>query len=152
MIAAPGTEHPAPGAEHPAPGTEHPAPSTQHPFVPRRRLENGHWMTIFCWAARRRLALPEPDRNLPRRERAYVAPTTDLERVLADIWAEVLNIVQVGKRDNFFAELGGHSLLGTQLIARVQSALRISVPLRRLFESPTVETFAAALRQDPVLP
>ena len=52
----------APSTEHPAPSTEHPAPSTQHPpFVPRRRLENGHWMTIFCWAARRRLQLPEPE-------------------------------------------------------------------------------------------
>jgi hypothetical protein len=96
-----------------------------------------------------RLALPEPDQGLPRREHTYVAPATDLERVLADIWADVLNVPQVGTRDNFFAELGGHSLLGTQLIAHVQSALRVAVPLRRLFESPTVETFALALLQDP---
>jgi len=96
-----------------------------------------------------RLGLPEPDQSLARLERAYVAPTSDLERVLVDLWADVLNLPEVGTHDNFFAQLGGNSLLGTQLIARVQSALRINVPLRRLFESPTVATFAAALLHEP---
>ncbi|MGH2413489.1 MAG: phosphopantetheine-binding protein, partial [Microcystaceae cyanobacterium] len=53
------------------------------------------------------------------------------------IWAEILKLDQVGIHDNFF-ELGGHSLLATQVISRVREALSVEVPLRSLFESPTL--------------
>jgi amino acid adenylation domain-containing protein len=72
----------------------------------------------------------------------YVAPRTTLEETLAGIWAEVFQVEQIGINDNFFTELGGHSLLGTQLLSRVRSTLKVEVPLRSLFEAPTVSSFA----------
>ncbi|OCR26281.1 peptide synthase [Pseudomonas syringae] len=72
---------------------------------------------------------------------AYVAPGNDLEQTLADIWARVLNVEQVGIHDNFF-ELGGHSLLATQIASRVQNALQRTVPLRAMFECSTVSELA----------
>jgi acyl carrier protein len=64
--------------------------------------------------------------------------------VLADIWGEVLGLKQIGVHDNFF-ELGGHSLLATQVISRVRQAFEVDLPLRSLFESPTVEGMASSL-------
>ncbi|MBH3406166.1 non-ribosomal peptide synthetase [Pseudomonas glycinae] len=72
----------------------------------------------------------------------YLAPRSDLEQTLADIWAEVLKVEKVGVRDNFF-ELGGHSLLATQIASRVQKTLQRDVPLRAMFECSTVEELAA---------
>ncbi|VEP15782.1 conserved hypothetical protein [Hyella patelloides LEGE 07179] len=65
-------------------------------------------------------------------------PQTEVERKIANIWQEVLNIPQVSIQDNFF-ELGGHSLLATQVISRIREAFTIELPLSRLFASPTVE-------------
>ena len=89
-----------------------------------------------------RAALPEPGRP-PRSER-YVAPRNELERTLADIWAELLRVERVGVDESFF-ELGGHSLLATQVISRVSESLQVEVPLRTLFESPTVGGLAEAI-------
>ena len=75
-----------------------------------------------------------------------VAPATAIERVVAQIWREVLTVERVGATDNFF-ELGGHSLLATQVVWRVFETFRVEVPLRRLFEAPTVAEFASALVQ-----
>ena len=71
----------------------------------------------------------------------YLAPRNELEQTLADIWAEVLKVDQVGVRDNFF-ELGGHSLLATQIASRVQKTLQRDVPLRAMFECSTVQELA----------
>ena len=71
----------------------------------------------------------------------YVAPSTDVEKALAGIWTEVLGIDQVGINDNFF-QLGGHSLRATQILTRVRAALNVEVPLRSLFETPTVAALA----------
>ena len=71
----------------------------------------------------------------------FQAPRNELEQTLADIWAEVLKVEQVGVRDNFF-ELGGHSLLATQIASRVQKTLQRDVPLRAMFECSTVEELA----------
>jgi amino acid adenylation domain-containing protein/non-ribosomal peptide synthase protein (TIGR01720 family) len=87
-----------------------------------------------------RRALPTPDGNR-QLETAFVAPTTPTELSLAQIWTDVLGITQIGIRDNFF-DLGGHSLLATQLISRVRTAFRLEVPLRSLFEAPTIAEFA----------
>ncbi len=84
-----------------------------------------------------RLALPVPDQSRPELEQTFVAPHTPVEEVVAGIWSEVLGVEQVGVHDNFF-ELGGHSLLATQVISRMQEAFQLEIPLRCMFESPTV--------------
>ncbi|WP_296268632.1 non-ribosomal peptide synthase/polyketide synthase [Pseudomonas sp. UBA6562] len=75
----------------------------------------------------------------------YLAPRDELEQTLADVWADVLGVEQVGVRDNFF-ELGGHSLLATQIASRVQKQLQLDVPLRAMFECSTVEALAEYVR------
>ncbi|MEG4058033.1 MULTISPECIES: amino acid adenylation domain-containing protein [unclassified Microcoleus] len=84
-----------------------------------------------------RLALPAPEPIKLEWAGSYVAPQTSIEEVLVKIWAEVLGIKRVGIRDNFF-ELGGHSLLATQLVSRVRDAFGVELPLRRVFEAPTI--------------
>jgi amino acid adenylation domain-containing protein/non-ribosomal peptide synthase protein (TIGR01720 family) len=74
-------------------------------------------------------------------ERAYQAPRTPVEETLARLWAELLRLDRISVNDNFF-ELGGHSLLATRFIARVREELGVAVPLRGIFEAPTIETFA----------
>ncbi|MBL8986310.1 MAG: amino acid adenylation domain-containing protein [Gemmatimonadetes bacterium] len=75
---------------------------------------------------------------------AFVPPATDLERQLADIWREVLEVDRVSAAASFF-ELGGHSLLATRVSARIRERLRIAVPLRALFEHPTIQSLATHL-------
>ncbi|MEG4088332.1 amino acid adenylation domain-containing protein [Microcoleus sp. Pol12B4] len=84
-----------------------------------------------------RLALPAPQPIKLEWAGGYVAPHTSIEEVLVKIWAEVLGIKRVGIRDNFF-ELGGHSLLATQLVSRVRDAFAVELPLRLVFEAPTI--------------
>jgi acyl carrier protein len=93
-----------------------------------------------------RRALPPPDQNRPDLAKAYAAPGTTTEEVLAEIWREVLGLDRIGIHDNFF-ELGGHSLLVTQVLARVREAFHVELPLRRLFEAPTVAELAAAVEE-----
>jgi acyl carrier protein len=66
-----------------------------------------------------------------------VAPSTPVEQALATIWAEVLKLEKVGIHDNFF-DLGGHSLLAIQVVSRVREAFHVELPLRAMFETPTV--------------
>ncbi|HVH12456.1 MAG TPA: condensation domain-containing protein, partial [Longimicrobium sp.] len=86
-----------------------------------------------------RRALPVPD-YAPADDR-YVAPRTVAEEVMAAIWAEVLRMERVGVEESFF-ELGGHSLLATRLISRVREAFAVELPLRVLFEAPTIAALA----------
>jgi amino acid adenylation domain-containing protein len=88
-----------------------------------------------------RRGLPAPDYSRLDLETHYVAPGTPIEEQLASIWAEVLGIDEIGIHDNFFA-LGGHSLLATRVIARISSALQVDLPLRKLFEAPTIDELA----------
>ncbi|QAT84065.1 tyrocidine synthase [Corallococcus coralloides] len=92
-----------------------------------------------------RKSLPAPDASALRASHAYEAPATPLEEKLAALWSEVLRVPTVGRTDNFF-ELGGHSLLATQLVARVRAALDVELPLRALFEAPTIEALAERLQ------
>ncbi|MCP4415555.1 MAG: amino acid adenylation domain-containing protein, partial [Chloroflexi bacterium] len=78
----------------------------------------------------------------------YVSPRNDVETVIANLWAETLNVPRVGINDNFF-EMGGRSLLGTQLVTRMRQTLRIELPLRAFFNSPTVATIADVVFQPP---
>uniref|UniRef100_UPI003F6F83B3 amino acid adenylation domain-containing protein n=1 Tax=Gloeocapsopsis crepidinum TaxID=693223 RepID=UPI003F6F83B3 len=85
-----------------------------------------------------RQALPAPERQLE--SATIVAPRTPVEEVLTGIWAEILG-VKLGIYDNFFT-LGGHSLLATQVISRLRKVFEIDLPLRQLFETPTVAEIA----------
>ena len=88
-----------------------------------------------------RQALPEPEQA---QAKIYIAPRTATEEKIAEIWAEVLrrDKSQISVDDNFF-DLGGHSLLATQVISRVRRILNLELPLRTLFESPSVARLAA---------
>jgi acyl-coenzyme A synthetase/AMP-(fatty) acid ligase/acyl carrier protein len=94
-----------------------------------------------------RRALPAPDHSRPELGRRYVAPRTALEEVLAECWSEVLNLEPIGIYDNFF-ELGGHSLLATQLVTRLREDFQIDLPLRSLFEAPTVAALAERMEAE----
>ncbi|HLF66948.1 MAG TPA: phosphopantetheine-binding protein, partial [Gammaproteobacteria bacterium] len=85
-----------------------------------------------------------PNQERPRLETICVAPRNVIEEILTNIWTEILGIESVGVYDNFF-ELGGHSLLATQIISRINTLFEIDVPLRTLFEAPTVAELTNAL-------
>ncbi len=91
-----------------------------------------------------RKALPEPDISVG--QNAYLAPRSETEKRLCDIWQEVLGVEQVGITDNFF-QLGGHSLLATRLVARINQAFGVAFSVKLLFSSQTVETAARTILQ-----
>jgi FkbM family methyltransferase len=91
-----------------------------------------------------RKALPAADYIRPEGEQDFVAPRTPAEELLADIWAQVLNVDRVGVHDNFF-DRGGHSLLATQLVSRVRETFRVELPLRALFAAPSVAGLAQSI-------
>jgi natural product biosynthesis luciferase-like monooxygenase protein/amino acid adenylation domain-containing protein len=91
-----------------------------------------------------RAALPATDLSLLELGNEFVAPRTAVEARIAAIWMEVLGVDRVGIEDNFFA-LGGHSLMGMRVMARVRQAFDVDIPLRRLFEAPTIARLAEAV-------
>jgi aryl carrier-like protein len=96
-----------------------------------------------------RQALPSPDQSRPELGRAYVAPRTEAERILAHIWSAVLGVEQVGVHDNFF-ELGGDSILGIQIIGRANQA-NIRLTPRQLFQYPTIADLQAVVGLAPIV-
>ena len=90
-----------------------------------------------------RKALPVPD-VVSSVLTEYVAPETQTQKVLAEIWAEVLGIEQIGIHDNFF-DLGGHSLMATQVMSRVRNTFYLELSLSKLFEKPTIVQLSTAL-------
>ncbi len=98
-----------------------------------------------------RRALPAPDQDRRELANVYQTPRTPTEETLAAIWREVLKLDKVGIHDNFF-DLGGHSLLATQVVSRIRSALTVELPLRTLFESPTVAEMAIILTENETKP
>jgi amino acid adenylation domain-containing protein len=89
-----------------------------------------------------RKALPAPELSVTVSE--YVAPRTEAEKALAELWCTVLSRDRVGVHDNFFA-LGGHSLLAMRLVAAIRSSMSVKVPVRDIFERPTIAELAASL-------
>ncbi|MGG1267861.1 thioesterase domain-containing protein, partial [Brevibacillus laterosporus] len=87
-----------------------------------------------------RNVLPIPEGNICLGVE-YIAPQTPTEVQLVDIWQEVLGVTKIGKKDNFF-ELGGHSLHVLELIRKIYTDIRVEIPIRVVFEMPTVEAMA----------
>ena len=93
-----------------------------------------------------RRALPVPDESALKERAERVSPRALGEEMLAGIWSEVLKVRQLGVHDNFFA-LGGDSLLATQLISRVRRVFQVDLPVRALFEAPTVSALSAKVQR-----
>ncbi|OKH37810.1 non-ribosomal peptide synthetase [[Phormidium ambiguum] IAM M-71] len=86
-------------------------------------------------------ALPPPNLTVSKEIIPSIAPTTSIEATLVEIWTQILGRKQVSIHDNFF-ELGGHSLLATQLISRIRDRFQVELPLRSIFETPTIAELA----------
>jgi hypothetical protein len=91
-----------------------------------------------------RKALPAPDQGRSRSEESFAAPHTPVEEIVAGIWGQLLNVQRIGIHDDFF-ELGGDSILSIRTTALVRSTFHIEVPVRALFEAPTVAQYSQAL-------
>ncbi|MBW4635809.1 MAG: amino acid adenylation domain-containing protein [Iphinoe sp. HA4291-MV1] len=92
-----------------------------------------------------RKALPAPDRELSSEDN-FVLPRTPTEEAIAHIFTSVLGLQQISIHDNFF-EIGGHSLLATQVISRLRETFKVELPLRRLFELPTVAQLSQTISE-----
>jgi amino acid adenylation domain-containing protein len=93
-----------------------------------------------------RRALPDPCLDRDDLEQEYQAPRTEVEYTLASIFSEILGVAKIGVNDNFF-ELGGHSLLAIQALTRIVENFKVEIPLKRLFEAPTVGGLADAVSE-----
>ena len=93
-----------------------------------------------------RNALPAPDLTGFELEQYFIAPQTSIEKVLGQIWTEILGLEQIGIHTNFFA-LGGHSLLATQVTSRLRGEFQVELPLRTLFEQPTIAALALVITE-----
>ena len=93
-----------------------------------------------------RQALPDPDTTADAVGKVYLPPANPTEEQVAEIWRDVLQSGPVSVTDNFF-ELGGHSLLAAQVISRIRTNLLVDLPLRVLFEAPTVRGLSEAVAQ-----
>ncbi|MBD2357843.1 amino acid adenylation domain-containing protein [Tolypothrix sp. FACHB-123] len=91
-----------------------------------------------------RRSLPQPKKDRPMLTNPYVAPSTSLEKQLAEIWSQILAIEQVGIDDNFF-DLGGHSLLTAQLLHQVEEVIPVKLPLYYLLREPTIAGLIKAI-------
>jgi amino acid adenylation domain-containing protein len=89
-----------------------------------------------------RRALPDP--VAVSASSVYEAPRTPIEQMLAEIWGAVLKLDRVGVEDNLFA-IGGHSLIATRIVARIREAFQIDLPLRALYDAPTIARLAVAV-------
>jgi amino acid adenylation domain-containing protein len=97
-----------------------------------------------------RKALPAPESGRADMEESFVSPRTPIEEMLAGIWCDVLGLKKVGIHDNFF-ELGGHSLLATQVMSRLRNVFHVEIPLRSLFENPTIAGLTLRIAQSQAL-
>jgi len=91
-----------------------------------------------------RKALPTPEQSLVPQGGDFVPPQSPTEEVLAHIWSQVLGLEALSRHSHFF-ELGGHSLMATRVISQVRQTFGVEVPLRRLFECPTIAELATAI-------
>jgi acyl carrier protein len=94
-----------------------------------------------------RRALPVPDNSRSELNTLYVGPRNQIEEALAIIWADILELDQVGIHDTFF-DLGGHSLKAMQVISRVMKAFKVELPIKFLLNSPTIAEMAVTITQN----
>jgi acyl carrier protein len=92
-----------------------------------------------------RKALPAPDTEALETEQ-FIAPRTQTERILAEIWCKLLNLQRVGVNDNYF-KLGGHSLMAIRVVSRMREAFQIELSLSSIFEAPTLAELAAMIER-----
>jgi surfactin family lipopeptide synthetase A len=137
-----------------APGAAPPTPSALRAFLARTLPEPMLPAAVVALPALPltpsgkldRRALPAPDVAQEEAGRPFVAPRGPLEALLANVWAEVLGVERVSVTDSFF-ELGGNSLTATQATTMVQEVLPVELPLRNVFEAPTVAGIAAFIER-----
>ena len=91
-----------------------------------------------------RNALPTPESGWIRAERIFVPPSNRVEEFIAEVWRELLGVKEASVHDNFF-ELGGHSLKATRLVSRLRAGFRNEMPLRHIFEYPTIAELAKVI-------
>ncbi|HTY54789.1 MAG TPA: amino acid adenylation domain-containing protein, partial [Candidatus Binataceae bacterium] len=101
------------------------------PLTPNRKID------------RKALPAPDPARQVSEN---YIAPRTEMEKGLVEVWSRVLRVNQIGVHDNFF-DLGGHSLLAMRLIAEVRKVLQEEFSVQEFFQDPTIENMARVLQQ-----
>src|SRR5262249_18164470 len=128
------------------------------PAVLRRHLEQQlpHYMIPSAFVLLESLPLTangKVDRQALRalaveRPHVRVSPSTPVEEVLASIWRDTLRLEAIGVHDDFF-EIGGHSLFATQIASRIRDTFRVEMPLRTMFEEPTIAGLAQAILADP---
>jgi amino acid adenylation domain-containing protein len=119
------------------------------PIVPSAFVKLANLPLMFNGKLDRK-ALPPPEFERPDLANTFVRPRSQTEQLLAEIWCHVFGLKQVGVYDDFF-DLGGHSLLVTQVISRIRKVFHVTLPLRCLFESPTIASLATQIetaRQD----
>jgi acyl-CoA synthetase (AMP-forming)/AMP-acid ligase II/acyl carrier protein len=93
-----------------------------------------------------RRGLPAPDGHRPGDDADFVEPETDVEKTVAAVWAKVLGVDRIGATDNFF-HLGGHSLLLPQVLHQLRTAFQVEIPLRVLFDEPTLDGLALTIEE-----
>jgi aryl carrier-like protein len=93
-----------------------------------------------------RKKLPEPDKGRREQAQEYVGPRNEVEEKLCAIWSQVLGVERIGIHDNFF-DLGGDSILATQAVSRIRKTGYFSLPLKSLFQKPTIANLAREIEQ-----
>ena len=93
-----------------------------------------------------RMSLPAPDQSQDASSQLYQQPRSPIEELLEAIWCDVLAVTSVGVTENFF-DIGGHSLLATQVMSRISSSVGVDIPLRKIFEGPTIEELARCVQR-----
>ncbi len=88
--------------------------------------------------------LPSPESSLVNSKKEYISPRTTIEKTLASIWEEILEIKRISIHDNFF-ELGGHSLQGIKLVSKISIAMNLDISVRILFLNPTIAQLGEAI-------
>ncbi len=95
-----------------------------------------------------RRALPEPDKRSTEKKNEIVAPTNDMETIIAKIWTDIMERERISIHDNFF-DMGGHSLLAIQIVTQLSHILNQTISVKTLFQHPTIHKLAQTIETEP---